>query len=400
MSSATSTWQTPAPAVDVAASRASVVRMRFQSIDALRGLVMVIMLLDHVRENWFLYVPVSDPVDALTTSPGLFFTRLTSTLCAPVFVALTGVGAYLYSIKHSRRETTAYLVNRGLLLMVIDVTLITFAWTTRVPPMIWLQVIWCIGICMIALAALMRLPRPALIALGLVIVCGHNLLDGIRLSPDDALFVPWAMLHQRDLIGLPFGAVARTSYPILPWIGVISLGYGIGPWFGRDVDPALRQRRLLLLGIGMIAAFVVLRALNIYGDKPWFHAEDPLRTAMSFLALTKYPPSLLFLLPTLGIGAVLLALFERAQQSSWIEVLAVFGGAPMFFYIMHIYVLRALYHAACLIWGPTHGNVFGVSNVGWVWVWYIALLIPLYIPTAWYSRLKARRRDIAWLKYF
>ena len=400
MSSVTSTWQSPVPAVDVPASRVSVVRMRFQSIDALRGLVMVIMLLDHVRENWFLYVPVSDPVDALTTSPGLFFTRLTSTLCAPVFVALTGVGAYLYSIKHSRRETTAYLVNRGLLLMVIDVTLITFAWTTRVPPMIWLQVIWCIGICMIALAALMRLPRPALIALGLVIVCGHNLLDGIRLSPDDALFVPWAMLHQRDLIGLPFGAVARTSYPILPWIGVISLGYGIGPWFGRDVDPALRQRRLFLLGIGMIAAFVVLRALNIYGDKPWFHAEDPLRTAMSFLALTKYPPSLLFLLSTLGIGAVLLALFERAQQSSWIEVLAVFGGAPMFFYIMHIYVLRALYHAAYLIWGPTHGNVFGVSNVGWVWLWYIALLIPLYIPTAWYSRLKARRRDIAWLKYF
>lgn len=398
MSSMTSTWQLPARAVGVSASRSSVVRMRLQSIDALRGLVMVIMLLDHVRENWFLYVPVSDPVDALTTAPGLFFTRLTSTLCAPVFVALTGVGAYLYGLNHSRRETTAYLVKRGLFLMVIDVTLVTFAWTTRVPPMIWLQVIWCIGICMIALAALMRLPRRVLIALGLVIVCGHNLLSDTRLSPDDALFVPWALLYQRDLIELPFGAVARTSYPLLPWIGVISLGYGIGPWFARDVDPALRQRRLLMLGIGMIAAFVVLRALNVYGDKPWFHTEDPLRTVMSFLALTKYPPSLLFLLPTLGIGAVLLALFERAQ-ASWIAVLAVFGGAPMFFYIMHIYVLRALYHGAYLFWGPTQGNVFGVSSLGWVWVWYFALLIPLYIPTAWYSRLKARRRDIAWLKY-
>ena len=388
-----------ATATATAARTAAALRVRLQSIDALRGFVMVVMLLDHVRENWFLHHQVSDPVDALSVDPGLFFTRLTSTICAPVFVALTGLGAWLYAAHHSLEDTTAYLLKRGLFLMLLDVTLITLVWTTKWPPMIWLQVIWCIGIAMIALAALMRLPRRVLLALGLVIVCGHNLLDGIRLTPESALYVPWALLHQRDLIALPFGAVARTSYPVLPWIGVIALGFGIGPWFARDADPAIRQRRLLRLGTFMLLAFVVLRAVNVYGDKPWFHSDDPLRTLMSFLALTKYPPSLLFLLPTLGLGAILLALFERAETASWIRVLAVVGGAPMFFYILHLCVLRTLYHAAYLIWGPNQGTVFGVGSLGWVWLWYLALLVPLYYPTAWFSRLKARRRDIAWLKY-
>jgi len=400
MGSVTSTWQEPLPAAAATATPAqAAARTRLKSIDALRGFVMVVMLLDHVRENWFLYMQVSDPVDALTTSPGLFFTRLASTICAPVFIVLTGLSAYLYNRSHGPRDTAAFLVKRGLFLMAVDVLIITPAWTVKMPPTIWLQVIWCIGICMLALAALMRLPRGALFALGLAIVCGHNLLDGIRLAPGDTWFVPWAMLHQRDLIALPFGAVARTSYPVLPWIGVIALGYCLGPWFDRSVDALVRQRRLLLLGAGMIAAFVVLRALNVYGDKPWVHTGDSLRTVMSFLALTKYPPSLLFLLPTLGAGAILLALFERAEDASWVRVLAVVGGAAMFFYIMHMYVLRALYHSAYAIYGPDHGTVFGVDSLAWVWAWYLALWVPLYLPTAWYSRLKARRRDIAWLKY-
>lgn len=379
---------------------AHVLRERIRSIDALRGFVMVVMLLDHVRENWFLYLQVSDPVDAMTTDPGLFFTRLTSTICAPVFVALTGLGAYLFSVNHSYAETATFLVKRGLFLMLLDVTLITFVWTTKLPPTIWLQVIWCIGIAMIALAALMRLPRAALIALGLIIVCGHNLLDGIRLVPGDTLYIPWAMLHQRDLLELPFGAVARTSYPVLPWIGVIALGFGIGPWFAGGVDPAVRCRRLVLLGTVLIVAFVALRLLNIYGDKPWIQTGDGLRTLMSFLALTKYPPSLLFLLPTLGLGALLLAWFERIDRAPGMSALVVIGAAPMFFYVLHLVVLRVLYHCAYMIWGPTHGTVFGVDNLATVWAWYVALLIPLYFPTAWFSRLKARRRDIAWLKYF
>jgi uncharacterized membrane protein len=400
MATATTALDRTPPAASATGVAAAAARTRLPSIDALRGFVMVVMLLDHVRETWFLHRQLADPVDALTVDPGLFFTRLTSTLCAPIFVALTGVGAWLFAQNHSHRETTEYLLKRGLFLMVLDVTLITFVWTTKVPPTIWLQVIWCIGVAMIALAALRHLPRNALVALGLVVVGGHNLLDGIRFAPGDALYVPWALLHQRDLIALPFGAVARTSYPVLPWIGVIALGYGLGPWFARDVDPAVRGRRLLRLGAGMLLAFVALRALNVYGDRPWTAVDgDPLRTFMSFLALTKYPPSLLFLLPTLGVGAILLALFERATDAGWIRALAVFGGAPMFFYVLHLCVLRILYHVAYAIWGPTQGTVFGVGSLGWVWAWYLALIVPLYFPTAWFSRLKAKRKDVAWLKY-
>jgi uncharacterized membrane protein len=375
-------------------------RVRLQNIDALRGFVMVLMLLDHVRETWFLYVPVADPVDARTALPAVAFARLAVSLCAPVFVALTGLGVFLFRSNHTVEETTSYLVKRGLLLMAIEVFYLSpIYWTTT--PTFWLQVIWCIGLSMIALAALMRLPRPALIGLGLAIVCGHNLLDPIHLQPGNPLYALWAQLHQRDLIALPFGAVAKTTYPVLPWIGVISLGYGIGPWFLPQVAPEARQKRLLALGAGMLATFLVLRGINVYGDKPWFVVEgSPLRTVMSFISLTKYPPSLLFLLPTLGVGALLLVAFERVRDSAVISALAVFGGAPMFFYIFHLTVLRILYHLALAIWGQNHGEFFGVSSYNWVLVWYVGLLVPLYFPVVWFSRLKRRRRDIAWLKYF
>lgn len=379
-----------------------VARVRLQNIDALRGFVMVLMLLDHVRETWFVYVPVTDPVDARTIIPAVAFARFAVSLCAPIFVALTGVGVFLFRSRHTLEETTSYLVKRGLLLMAIEVLYLSPIYWGIVPkPTFWLQVIWCIGVCMIVLAGLMRLPRRALIALGLAILCLHNLLDPIRLAAGDPLFPLWAMIHQRDTFALPFGFLAKTTYPVLPWIGVIALGYGIGPWFLPDVSPELRRRRLLMLGFGMLGAFLVLRLANVYGDKPWFVVEgDPLRTLISFISMTKYPPSLLFLLPTLGLGAFLLVLFERIEGSWVASAISVFGGAPMFFYIFHLTVLRILYHTAFAIWGPNHGAYFGVGNYGWVLVWYVALIVPLYIPTAWYSRLKKRRRDITWLTYF
>jgi uncharacterized membrane protein len=379
-----------------------VARTRLANIDALRGFVMVLMLLDHLRETWFAHIAVTDPIDAATILPAMGFARFAVSFCAPIFVALTGLGVYLYSVNHTVEETTSYLLKRGALLMVIELVFLSPLYWGIVPqPTFWLQVIWVIGLCMIILAALMRLPRPALIVLGLAIVCFHNLLDPIRLTQDDALFPLWAMVHQRDVFALPFGFVAKTTYPALPWIGVIALGYGIGPWFRSEVPAETRQRRLLVLGFGMIAAFIVLRLLNVYGDKPWSVIEgDPVRTLISFVSMTKYPPSLLFLLPTLGAGALLLVLFERIRESGLVAALAVFGGAPMFFYMLHLAVLRILYHSALAIWGPTHGTLFAFDNYNWVFVWYAAMIVPLYIPTVWYSRLKRRRRDIAWLKYF
>ncbi|WP_452654550.1 DUF1624 domain-containing protein [Sphingomonas bisphenolicum] len=361
---------------------------------------MIIMLVDHVRETWFLHHQVTDPINALTVDPALFFTRLTSQICAPVFVALTGLSAWLFSQSHSKAETSLFLIKRGLFLMVVDVTLITFAWSTTFPPKIfWLQVIWTIGICMIILAGLIHLPSRARIAIGFVILFGHNLLDGIILQPGDGFYVPWAMLHQRAAIDLGAGFVAKTTYPVLPWIGVILLGHAIGPWFASDVQPAERRRRLMRLGLAFILGFVVLRFANIYGDKPWFYTGETIRTVMSFLALTKYPPSLLFLLPTLGLGAVLLAFFERRNDGKATAWLAALGSAPMFYYILHIYVLRTLYNSALLIWGPNHGPSFGVESIVWVWIWSIALILPLYYPSKWFAQYKRDHRDQHWLRY-
>lgn len=373
---------------------------RIVSIDALRGLVMVLMLLDHLRETWFLHVLVADPIDARTALPALYLARLAVSLCAPIFIALTGVAAYLFGTRHTLAETRTYLVKRGLVLMAFEILYLSELYWGVASPTLWLQVIWCIGVCMIVLAALIGLPRFVLLAVGLVIVCGHNLLDPIQLRPDQPLFPVWAILHERDVIALPLGLAAKTTYPVLPWIGVIVLGYAIGPWFLPGVALRTRERRFVVLGGAMLVAFVLLRLTNGYGDTPWFVVEDSaLRTAMSFFALTKYPPSLLFLLLTLGTGALLLVALERIGNRPLVAALAVFGGAPMFFYLFHLTVLRLLYHGAFAIWGATQGTVFGVADYGWVLVWYAGLIVPLYLPTAQFSRFKASRRDIAWLKY-
>lgn len=398
---ATASVQTSSISSGVTAKVKAASGFRLQNIDALRGFVMILMLLDHLRETWFVYYPVADPVDARTIIPALGFARFAASLCAPNFVALTGLGVFLFSSKHTRAETTSFLLKRGLLLMAIEVFFLSPLYWGITAPTLWLQVIWCIGVCMIVLAGLIRLPHKAILAIGLVIVCGHNLLDPIRFEAGDALLPLWAEIHQRAMFTLPGGLIVKTTYPILAWVGVICLGYGIGPWFLGHVAPETRQRRLLLLGSFLLVAFVTLRLLNVYGDKPWSVVEgSPLRTFLSFISMTKYPPSLLFLLPTLGIGALLLALFERMQGMRIIDMLAVFGGAPMFFYLLHLSVLRILYHSALAIWGADHDGTYGVDSYGWVLVWYVAMIVPLYIPTVWFSRLKKRRRDIAWLKYF
>jgi len=396
---APSTAFSPGAASPIAAAKA---RTRLIAIDALRGLVMLFMLVDHVRETFFLHLQVTDPVDATTTDPGLFYTRLLSTFCAPTFVALTGLSAWLYGQSHSKGQVSEFLLKRGLFLIVLEFTVVGYAWPTQAPAFpptaIWLQVIWAIGISMIALAALLHLPRVAQFAVGLGIVCLHNLLDPIRLTADQPGYVAWAILHQRSLI--EFGGIAvKTTYPILPWIGVILLGYACGPWFAKGSDPQRRIRRLLMTGLGLVLGFVLIRYLNIYGDKPWFVGEDTTRTVMSFLALTKYPPSLLFLMPTVGTGCLLLALFEKFENSRVMPHLALLGGAPMFYYVLHLYVLKLIYNVALMIYGPNKGTVFGVDNLSTVWIWVALLILPLYYPTRWFAQLKQRRKDIWWLKY-
>ncbi|EPA96639.1 DUF1624 domain-containing protein [Pseudomonas sp. G5(2012)] len=373
---------------------------RLTSIDALRGLVIIFMLLDHVRETFFLHRQVTDPMLVDSTEPTLFFSRTLAHLCAPVFVLLTGLSAFLYGEKH-QGTPSMFLFKRGLFLVVLEFTLVNFAWTFQFPPaVIYLQVIWAIGVSMIALSVLAWLPRPILCVLGLAIVGLHNLLDPLHFPPGSALHLPWAILHDRGWIEFSDHLRLRTSYPVLPWIGVIALGYCIGPWFARSTSFAMRQRYLLLTGACALIGFIALRLVNGYGEAQWVVHESTTETLMSFFNITKYPPSLLFLCLTLGVGLLLLSGFERARQRQWIGALAVFGAAPMFFYLLHLYVLKILYLLSVAMFGLNQGDYFGFQSMWAVWLAAVLLAATLYLPVRWFAALKARRRDIGWLKYF
>lgn len=360
------------------------------------------MLVDHAREFFFIHAQVSDPMNVETTSSALFFTRLSAHLCAPVFVALTGLGAWLYGNKQAgggngASAASAFLLKRGLFLVVLELTVVNFAWTFSVTPeLIYLQVIWAIGLSMIALAALVHLPRPMLIAVGLVIVLGHNLLDPITIAAGQPGYAIWAVLHDRGFIDLPWGGQARTSYPLLPWIGVAALGYAIGPWFAGE--QRTRLRRLVLIGVGALALFVVLRTSNVYGDPtPWTVQATPIQTVMSVLNLTKYPPSADFLLLTLGIGALVLAGLEKAPDRL-VGLLAVFGAAPLFFYILHIYALHLLNLAALTAFGPNQGDGFAAPGVAWLWGLAAVLAVPCWFACRWFAGVK-RRSSHWWMRY-
>ena len=376
-------------------------RQLLLSLDALRGLVILFMLLDHVRETFLMQRQVGDPMSIDTTEPALFISRTLAHLCAPVFVLLTGLSAFLYGQKYQgRRDVSAFLFKRGLFLVVLEFTLVNFAWTFQLPPsVVYMQVIWAIGVSMLALAALVWLPRPLLIALALVIIGGHNLLDGLHFTPGSPAQTLWSILHERSWIQASDTLRLRITYPVLPWIGVIALGYGIGPWFANGMPPALRQRYLLVGGVSALVGFVLVRAANGYGEKPWQAYESGVQTLMSFFNVTKYPPSLLFLALTLGVGLLLLLALERAGHRRWIGVLAVFGSVPMFFYLLHLYVLKVLYIACVALFGLNHGNYFGFDGMGAVWLAALLLPLALYAPVRWFAGLKARRRDLAWLKY-
>ncbi|MEG3122324.1 DUF1624 domain-containing protein [Sphingomonas sp. GB1N7] len=371
----------------------AVSRSRIAAIDRLRGLVMLLMLVDHTREFFFIGHQVSDPMDLTTTSPALAATRLAAHLCAPIFVALTGLAAWLYGAGKPTSAVSAFLLKRGAFLILLEVTLVNFAWTFALPPtLLYLQVIWAIGIAMLVLAGLVHLPRGWIATIGVVIVAGHNLLDPIAIPPGMPGHAAWAVLHDRGFIDLGGALRARTSYPVLPWIGAIALGYAAGPWFAAAMKPERRQRLLTITGAAMLSGLLILRLVNGYGDPAgWSVQPTLLGSAISFLNLTKYPPSLDFLLLTLGIGTVLLAIWDR-RGGGW---LAVLGGAPLFFYLLHLYVLHLAHLSAAWISGDPK---FEVPSVGWLWAIAAGLTPPLWWATRWFAGLK-RRSTVWWIRY-
>ncbi len=372
---------------------------RLVSIDCVRGLMMLFMLLDHVRERFLYHQQVADPINIDVTEPALFFTRLLAHLCAPIFVLLTGLSAWLYAHPFQRppRNAAEFLLKRGMILILIELTLVNLSWFGNY-EFLFLQVIWAIGWSMISLGFLCRLPRGVLFAVGVVIVAGHNLLTPLSFPEYHWAYELWAILHDRGVIFDGF-VVVKASYPVLPWIGVILLGYCLGPIFSQQVESEERRRFLMIAGIAALALLLVLRGFNIYGETlPWQQQTTLLYTVMDFFNYTKYPPSLDYLLLTLGTGALLLAVLEH-RDNRLIQAVATFGSAPMFFYVFHLYVLLLGYKIMMVLVGANYGQYYAFDHVGYVWLVTVILAVVLYFPTVAFARFK-QKTSLGWVKYF
>ncbi len=372
---------------------------RINSIDVMRGLVILIMLLDHVRERFYLHMQVSDPMNIDTTESLLFWSRFLAHFCAPIFVFLTGLSAYLYSQAKTAqpRNVSAFLIKRGLFLVALEVTVICFSWLGSWQT-IYLQVIWAIGLSMLSLALFIKLPKTVLAILGLSIVFGHNMLTPITFAPDEWGYGLWTILHDRGYLVSNAAIKIKVSYPVLPWIGVIILGYLAGPLYRKALSVTERHNKLLLLGLASLSTFILLRGFNLYGETIDWQTQPSLnKTLMDIFNLTKYPPSLNFLLITLAAMFFALWLFEKYPLKIY-RYLSTFGSVPMFFYIVHLYGLLALYTLAETLFGKTKGSYFGVDNMLWIWLITALLSIALYFPTAMFSRYK-KAHNKAWLKY-
>jgi uncharacterized membrane protein len=375
-------------------------RVRLDSIDVLRGLVIVLMALDHVRD--YFSIVRFDPLDLAQTSVPLFLTRWVTHFCAPIFMILAGVSAYLVSLRSTRAQLTRFLVTRGLWLIVLEITLVGFGWTFDVTYQngLFLQVMWALGCSMIALGGLVRLPMRWIAAVSLAMIAGHNLLDGIAPEQFGAWAPLWSVLHVRGHLPGVF-----ISYPLIPWIGVMGIGYVLGSLY--RVDAQVRRSMVVTLGLLSFTLFFVLRLPNVYGDPhDWVGQATPVRTLLAIVNVAKYPPSLDYLLITVGTGMLLLAAFEHVRNG-FTEVLKTFGRVPLFFYVLHI----ALAHLAAglLALATGHGAAvlahhyrglpedwgFGLGGVYLAWLFVIATLYP---ACRWFANVKRRRTDW-WLSY-
>jgi uncharacterized membrane protein len=384
---------------------------RVSSIDFLRGLVMILMALDHVRMYFGFGTWYAEPTNLATTTPLLFFTRWITHFCAPVFVFLAGTAAFLYGMrKEDAKETAWFLFTRGLWLVFTELVIVNFAWTFDITYSFrLLQVIWAIGISMIALSALVFLPNRLIFVIGIILVFGHNLLDPISVQGTSFRDLLWYTLHQPEAVIIG-DSLVNFVYPVLPWIGLMALGYGFGTLYRKEITAKQRKRWILSIGVSATLLFLLLRRLNGYGEpREWDVHTSPIFTLLSFLNTTKYPPSLHFLLMTMGPALILLSLIEPLSLP---KPVIVFGRVPFFFYIVHLYVIHGL-ATLLLVYegGEASEYIFSVSGlrsgrlsefglslpaVYGIWISVVALLYPL---CRWYQKYRENNPSKWWLSY-
>ena len=390
---------------------------RIESIDILRGLVMVIMALDHTRDYFHIAANIDDPLNLATTTPLLFFTRWITHFCAPVFVFLSGTSIYLQSLRKTKNELSAFLIKRGLWLIVAEFVIIAFGWTFNpFYNIIPFQVIWTIGISMVILGVIVRLPFKGVLFIGLLIVLGHNLLDIPEAAPGFNPGFLWNILHHGHFVTYEFAPkhYALIVYPFLPWTGLMLLGYCVGIFFSSTYSMDQRRNVLTRLGLVLILFFIVVRFINIYGDPiAWTVQKNGLYTLMSFLSVQKYPPSLMYMCITIGPALLLLSFTEKIKNG-FTNSMVVFGRTAFFYYILHLYLIHLL--AAILFFAKgKHTVQFAIDSMqqmpfmfvipgegiglGLVYVIWIIVIVALYPLCKWYDQYKIRHKEKWWLSY-
>jgi uncharacterized membrane protein len=386
---------------------------RITSIDLLRGTVMIIMALDHVRDYFHAGAYLYDPLDLGKTSIALFFTRWITHFCAPVFMFLSGTAAFLFGQKKSKKELSIFLVTRGLWLILLELTLITFEWNFDITfTNIYFIVIWALGISMIVLAALIHIPNKLILLIGILLVAGHNLLDNIHVAGNTLPAFGWALLHDQNFFSWN-GRNILVGYPILPWIGIMALGYCIGNLYAPSFGAEKRKKILLMLGSSAIILFIVIRFINVYGDPShWSHQQSPVYTILSFIKATKYPPSLVYTLMTLGPALIFLAFTENANNAAS-RVIAVYGRVPMFYYLLHIFLIHLFTMIAAGLFTDFSWQVWILKEPLWftqtlkgygfslgiVYVVWISIVVAVYPLCRWYDKYKQSHKEKWWLSY-
>ncbi len=387
-----------------------ITKSRIESLDLLKGLVIVIMAIDHVRDYFHYSSYFFDPTDpALTTIP-LFLTRFLTNFCAPAFSFLAGLSAFMVGKRKSPNELSQFLLKRGLWLVFVELVIMDFGWCFDISfRLIAFQVIWSLGISMIFLAALIHLPQKAILLFSCLLIFGHNLLDSIHFENS----MLWTLLHERKPFLTTPNHVFRTGYPIIPWVAVMSLGYWFGSFYNNTFEPSKRRKLFNSIGIAALLLFVLLRSVNIYGNiLPWEDYGNLPQTIFSFFNLSKYPPSLSFLLVTLGGAFLFLANVEKLK-GKFSQLLSVFGRVPFFFYIIHIYLIHLLALITAEFTGfgwqkmilpalpfrveALKGFGFNLFIVYLIWIFVIVLLYPLCKK---FDNYKQVHKEKWWLSYF
>jgi len=386
---------------------------RIDSIDLLRGLIMIIMALDHTRDFFHKDAWTDDPLNMATTTPILFFTRWITHFCAPVFVFLAGTSAWFQSLRKSKKELSLFLIKRGFWLILIEITLVNFSFSFDIHFGITaLQTIWAIGISMVVLGLVIWLPFAAILGIGLLIVLGHNALDFYE-AKRQGFPVWYSLLHKQGRYPLGDHHNLGVMYPFLSWAGLMMMGYCFGKLF-TIYSGAQRKKILTWLGLGIIAFFIVLRAINIYGNpEKWAEQKNGLFTFFSFIDTHKYPPSLLYMCMTIG-PAILFLAWAGSVKSKLANVITVYGRVPFFYYILHFYLI----HTVSAILSFTRGHSFsdGVHDSGgggflpnfiypnegysllFVYVIWILIVAALYPLCKWFSEYK-KTHSQWWLSY-